>query len=879
MAGCLVLLSIYPEITALIDIFNKYHIISISILIHILTFILLFVFGYSFTALCWLEAIFNDTYGYISNKKYHSFQTAETVSKNGIDGCFNNISIVVQYSLLLVGSLFLLYHIEFFKSFDGIFLSIMAVVIVIIVIIDIIYCFIFKNMSNKKRMALSIVNPIIWIFIVLLPLYIDGHYWVGVYGGMILFLSFNFYNILSIQNNILIATILKLKPCLKKVFEEKIIDRIITTNNYDHKIDEPIPLTEDIDCFNTLKKVDMIKEGISKNILNSYKIIALYGNWGCGKSSVIKTLMKELDLENKVIQCIKEDYGIKKLTESIKNKLSNEYINKKENFISIKFDAWEYENEENIAYALLNKIIEELERDADVKYGIKAMKNEILKSGAIVLKSVSVNYKIFGFNFENNFNNEKYKEVENLKNGLNKISDVLSKNNKRLIVFIDELDRCERENILKFLASLKLFFTSGDNINYICAVDKKAVKEALEHKYNDGEKAEEYLEKIFNFSFNMPETFSVEKFIKRYGFNDYNAEKLSKFFEAINFKTPRHLKKVLNKYDYLVKIKTSKDIINNNDKLKKLIPDIIRCPHMVQTSKIKLTEYHYYIKKDKKLYNEYLFDTIFILYFIILYEFYYEKYSEIKNMDDKLNNYVMYFRTIGWDELNNNNPHNEAQKTIIEQILKKYIDSNEFNKSFYNLFEKYAFKPYINEEFVFEPYDKNKAHDELEKLWYKNKELLKLINIFTPMINNKKSEYDIYDISLKKIIRPINNWKYVDDEFLNSPDYFNNLDEDSCRQYPYRDKCISDFSAFLDREDMKETEINNGVYHMSKDAIISNLNKYIKQFEYKNNEILIDFCKYLISDKFFEIIEREKGTYNNKDYKFKTLFEMVETLL
>ncbi|WP_292460624.1 P-loop NTPase fold protein [Methanothermococcus sp.] len=537
-AGCLLLFSVYFEITALNDIFNKkYHDILISIL--------LFIVGYSFTALCWLEAIFNDIYGYISNKKYYSFQTAETVSKNSVDGYFNNISIVVQCSLLLVGSLFLLYHIEFFKSFDGIFLSIMAVVMVIIVIIDIIYCFIFKNMPNKIRTALSTVNPIIWIFTLISLLYINRHYWFGVCGGMLLFLSFNFYNMLSIQNNILITIILKLKPWLKKVFEEKIMDRIITTNNYDHKIDEPIPLTEDIDCFDTLKKVDMIKEGISKNILNSYKIIALYGNWGCGKSSVIKTLMKELDLENKVIQCIKEDYGIKKLTESIMNKLSNEYINKKEKFISIKFDAWEYENEENISYDLLCHIVNELEKNTDIKFGIKAIKNKILKSGAIVLKSVSVNYKIFGFNFENNFNNEKYKEVENLKNGLNKISDVLSKNNKRLIVFIDELDRCERENILKFLASLKLFFTSGDNINYICAVDKDAVEKALKNKYNDGEKAEEYLEKIFNFSFNMPKTFNVEKFIKQYGFNDYNAEKLAKFFEAINFTTPRHLKKVL----------------------------------------------------------------------------------------------------------------------------------------------------------------------------------------------------------------------------------------------------------------------------------------------------------------------------------------------
>ncbi|AEH07512.1 KAP family P-loop NTPase fold protein [Methanothermococcus okinawensis] len=325
------------------------------------------------------------------------------------------------------------------------------------------------------------------------------------------------------------------------------INELINTKNYSIKTDEPIPLTEKTDFFETRKKIEVIKESFQSNILKDYKIIALYGNWGSGKSSIIKTLMAELS-ENYTEEIINnygnliELYSITKMLKMLKMHLKNTKV-KKESFIAIKFDAWDYENEENVAYALLNKIIEELEKYADIKFGIKAIKNEILKSGAVVLKSVNVNTGFFNLNFE--CGSERYKEVENLKNGLNKISEILSKNNKRLIVFIDELDRCERENILKFLASLKLFFTSGDNINYICAVDKEAVKEALKHKYNDGEKAEEYLEKIFNFSFNMPKTFNVKKFIMQYRFfnNDKIAERLAKFFETINFTNPRHLRK------------------------------------------------------------------------------------------------------------------------------------------------------------------------------------------------------------------------------------------------------------------------------------------------------------------------------------------------
>jgi hypothetical protein len=87
-------------------------------------------------------------------------------------------------------------------------------------------------------------------------------------------------------------------------------------------------------------------------------------------------------------------------------------------------------------------------------------------------------------------------------------------------------------------------------------------------------------------------------------------------------------------------------------------------------------------------------------------------------------------------------------------------------------------------------------------------------------------------------------------------------------------KCISDRGNHQNTDNSK-TDICKEI----REAIISNIHKYIEQFERKNNEILIDFCKYLISDEFFEIIKKEHNIYKNKNYKFKTLFEMVETLL
>ena len=368
-------------------------------------------------------------------------------------------------------------------------------------------------------------------------------------------------------------------------------------NNY--KSDKHTILKDETDdYFGVWNKLNAIDDVLIKtDVLLSHKIIALYGNWGSGKSSIVETLIDRYKEANK------------KLETTFNSKSINEEL------ITIKFDAWKYEKEDNLPYALLDFILSKLENHKKANLGIrtkiKIIKDKLLKSGKIVFKSIGAKFEFFGIEIGLEQDDDKRKEIDNLFEGFNILSNILKKNNKRLIVFIDDLDRCEVENILNLLSSIKLLFASGDNINYFCAVDKEAVSKALKNKYDDKVKSEEYLEKIFNFSFHMPE-YSVEKFVKQYEFfnNDEIAKKLAEFFKAINFTNPRHLKKVLNKYEYLINVKNSENISNN---LSELIPDIIGSKG-----------------------EGYLLDTIFVLYFIILYEFYYEKYLEVKKYEHRV---------------------------------------------------------------------------------------------------------------------------------------------------------------------------------------------------------------------------------------------------
>lgn len=565
---------------------------------------------------------------------------------------------------------------------------------------------------------------------------------------------------------------------IKQVLKERAIEYC------NHKKDESIILTEETDCFGTLKKVNTIEELTNSEIFNNYKTIALYGNWGSGKSSVIETLI--------------DRYGNNRET------------------ICIKFNAWKYENEENLPYALLEHIIAELGKNEDIKFEIKMIKDSLLKSGKIVFKSFGVNYGIFNLSFEK-IESEKYGKIETLIEKFEELSYILLENNKKLIVFIDELDRCERENILKFLASLKLFFTSGDNINYICAVDKEAIEKALKHKYGDEEKAEEYLEKIFNFSFNMPETFDVEKFIMQYGFFNDNeiAEKLAKFFEAINFTTPRRLKKVLNKYEYLFKIKNSYDI---SEDLKNLIPDIIciDLKRMPSTSKYYLKKYsnqnyiENIIKRLKNGNKDYLFDTIFVLYFIILYEFYPEKYLEVKRYEYRVEDLKCATNTM--------TKASKDKYASISKVFRYYIDK--YGNSLINA-----------------PLFKLIYCDSLNNCFEKNY-FIKYIFKFEDMMKILEFRGNLTNYKLKD--------KYAE--------YVKNIPEfEECF-----DEFIDDISVFLSCV---------GDENIDKDET-----KFAERREKAG--ITVDFWEY-IKNNYEDLIEED---YSN-DYPFTKLFKMVETLL
>ncbi|PKH50094.1 hypothetical protein CXF68_04945 [Tenacibaculum sp. Bg11-29] len=343
-------------------------------------------------------------------------------------------------------------------------------------------------------------------------------------------------------------------------------------------------LTQENDYIGIIEKGNLIKSFFlgHKHEFSEIKFFSIYGDWGSGKSTLMKYLEKKL----------------------------------RGSFNTFFFEAWQFESDANLANSLLEFLAKKSDTDVD----------SFLKNGSKLLegfaKSVTFKTPVANFNMSTMLNHLDEQTFFELKEQFSR--DFINwetqitkgeKAPKYNIIFIDDLDRCEPENVLNLLSAIKLFFTFGKKTIFFCGVDKKAVTEAVKTKYGEVVKANEYLEKVFDISFSMPQSLDVSKLVKQYfdeneKVNDKElGDSISNFFKDIHFQNPRRIKKILNKYLIIKRLKES----NTSASLK--LPNII---HNNSGT---------------------LFETYLTLYLLILNEFEPENYKLLFNFSAKRVNY------------------------------------------------------------------------------------------------------------------------------------------------------------------------------------------------------------------------------------------------
>lgn len=199
--------------------------------------------------------------------------------------------------------------------------------------------------------------------------------------------------------------------------------------------------------------------------------IGVYGDWGAGKTSLLRLIARRIGDEAKCVW----------------------------------FNAWLYQQHQDPALALLHTIA------TDLHLGDEAKKLLAIVGATLATTTLKVTTQVGIDDIQKiaeQYEKEQFQQRDERTRLREKFQKFIDKargpQKKRLIVFIDDLDRCLPEQALSVLEAIKLYLNISGCV-YIIAADRIALERAVSTRYgtNSGSNAR-YLDKIVQLPFLLP---------------------------------------------------------------------------------------------------------------------------------------------------------------------------------------------------------------------------------------------------------------------------------------------------------------------------------------------------------------------------------------
>lgn len=220
--------------------------------------------------------------------------------------------------------------------------------------------------------------------------------------------------------------------------------------------------------------------------------IGVFGDWGTGKTSLLRQAKSLIDAQDKA------------------------------NVVTVWFNAWQYEKEEHLIVPLLLTIGREL-----AKRGCRASsrRKAFCKKGATALQAIAYGFSIPGF-FSGQKAIDREAQIEEQKklvqqssfyfetfDQLQKLGDAGADGDSagtgKIVVFVDDLDRCMPENAIKLLEGIKLVLAQPGFV-FVLALNRAIINGYLAKRYNDeygvkdADLPKSYLDKIVQLPLLLP---------------------------------------------------------------------------------------------------------------------------------------------------------------------------------------------------------------------------------------------------------------------------------------------------------------------------------------------------------------------------------------
>ena len=255
---------------------------------------------------------------------------------------------------------------------------------------------------------------------------------------------------------------------------------------------------------NIIKMLEKDSIGRNKDIVYFFRLlqnieniqtITINGAWGSGKTFFVK----QIQLLMKALNPMSEMSDEKKKRILGRLRLANEEM--KDNYdLAIYYDAWENDSDNNPILSIIYQICKEL----GIDYSL-SQKKEIVKIGSKIIELFTghdFTEMIKTLQVEDPF--KEFSKEKDLQNQIREfLSKILEERGNRLVVFIDELDRCKPSFAVQLLERIKHYLVD-ERIIFIFSVNISQLQHTISQYYGNGFDSCRYLDRFFDLHIELP---------------------------------------------------------------------------------------------------------------------------------------------------------------------------------------------------------------------------------------------------------------------------------------------------------------------------------------------------------------------------------------
>lgn len=284
-------------------------------------------------------------------------------------------------------------------------------------------------------------------------------------------------------------------------------------------------------------------------------VIAIDGEWGSGKTYFVHQVKWLLDSTSE-----KTDIEVKTVLNSTSPRLDNLIGHKYKVFY---YDAWKHDKSNNPFFTLLRTMILAF-GGIDYFNQKKGFIESLLKSASHIVKGITpidVESIFNGIKEFSGINNttplSELEFIEQMDSQVNSFLDYICEGQyDKLVIFIDELDRCKPSFAVELLEIIKHYF-NHDKVIFVLSTNLKEFQYCIKHYYGESFDGWKYLDRFIDIRITLP-MITVEEYCK-YLWNDLPNDRI----DDLAICCAKHFGLTLReieRYNYLIKISIQKAI-------------------------------------------------------------------------------------------------------------------------------------------------------------------------------------------------------------------------------------------------------------------------------------------------------------------------------